>query len=43
MGRLMRAFVLLCILRIVIAQQQRRRLMIDRVIWEHRQSQLSPV
>ena len=29
MGRLTRAFVLLCLLRIVIAQQQRRRWMIE--------------
>ena len=30
MGRLMRAFVLLCLLRIILAQQQRRRMLIDR-------------
>jgi len=30
MGRLTRAFVLLCLLRLVIAQRQRRRLLLER-------------
>ena len=39
MGRLTRAFILLCILRIVIAQQQRRRILLERQLaWERREA-----
>ena len=44
MGRLTRAFVLLCILRIVLAQQQRRRLLIERqLVWDRRGVAALPV